>query len=89
MHRCEGERAESLRGCRLAEETWAWVTFVLAQSVFEYSSMCFGVAEKHVPLQFPTRVLQSMMSRLQYMLISYLLWGPLLSSAFHRRMVSF
>lgn len=89
VHRFEGEHAESLRGCRLAVEPWNPVSFLLMQSILEYSSVCFGVAEKHVPLQFPNWVLQSMMSWVQYMLISYLLWGLLLSNALHKRLVSF
>lgn len=92
VDRFEGEHAESLGGCRLAVEPWAWVSFVLVQSILEYSSVCFGVAEKHVTLQFPNWVLQSIslwIIRCQFMLTSYLLWGPLLSGALHRRMVSF
>lgn len=49
VNRFEGEHVESLGGCRLAVEPWAWVSFVLVQSSLEYSSVCFGVAEKHIP----------------------------------------
>lgn len=47
VHRFESEHAESLEGCRLAVKPWAWVSFVLVQSTLEYSSVCFGVTEKH------------------------------------------
>ena len=50
MHRSEGEHAESLGGFRLTVEPWARVSFVLVQSILEYSTVCFGVAEKHIPL---------------------------------------
>ena len=50
VHRFEGERAENLGGYILAGKPWAWVSFVLVQSTLEFSSVCFGVTEKHIPL---------------------------------------
>lgn len=50
VHRFEGECAESLGGFRPAVKPWVWDSFVLVQSTFEYSSVCFGVAVQHIPL---------------------------------------